>query len=65
MGAPGGRHPDKECRMATELVITPDVTPQESEAFERRLLLTRLEDIVNWVVNWARRSSIWPVRARY
>jgi len=46
--------------MATELVITPDATPQESEAFERRLLLTRLEDIVNWVVNWARRSSIWP-----
>ena len=46
--------------MATELVNTPDVTPQESEEFERRLLLTRLEDIVNWVVNWARRSSIWP-----
>ncbi len=46
--------------MATELVRTPEVTAQESEEFERRLLLTRLEDLVNWVVNWARRSSIWP-----
>ena len=62
MYPPGGSpaKPDKDNRMATELVNTPNVTPQESEEFERRLLLTRLEDIVNWVVNWARRSSIWP-----
>jgi NADH-quinone oxidoreductase subunit B len=46
--------------MATERVNTPDVTPHTSEEFERRLLLTRLEDLVSWVVNWARRSSIWP-----
>jgi NADH-quinone oxidoreductase subunit B len=46
--------------MTTELVSTPGVTPQEAEEFERRLLLTKVEDLVNWVVNWARRSSIWP-----
>ncbi|MFI5339187.1 MAG: NADH-quinone oxidoreductase subunit B [Candidatus Methylomirabilales bacterium] len=46
--------------MSTEVVTVPGVTPEEAAEIERGILLTKLESMVNWTVNWARRSSIWP-----
>jgi NADH-quinone oxidoreductase subunit B len=45
--------------MSTE-VAAPSVTQEEAAEVERGILLTTLESMVNWMVNWARRSSIWP-----
>jgi NADH-quinone oxidoreductase subunit B len=52
---------ERRQEMSSNLTILPDVVqmgaPQkESEEFERGLLLTSLDKMVNW----ARRSSIWP-----
>jgi NADH-quinone oxidoreductase subunit B len=46
--------------MSTDLVAVPGVTQDEAAEVERGILLTKLESMVNWTVNWARRSSIWP-----
>jgi len=46
--------------MSTDVVAVPGVTQEEAAEVERGILLTKLESMVNWTVNWARRSSIWP-----
>ncbi|MEK7204542.1 MAG: NADH-quinone oxidoreductase subunit B, partial [candidate division NC10 bacterium] len=42
--------------MTTELAPPPGVTKEEAAELERGILLTSLDKMVNW----ARRSSIWP-----
>ena len=46
--------------MSTDLVAVPGITQEEAAEVERGILLTTLEKMVDWTVNWARRSSIWP-----
>ena len=46
--------------MTMELAPPPGVTKEEAAELERGILHTSLENMVNWTVNWARRSSIWP-----
>ncbi|HSD52310.1 MAG TPA: hypothetical protein VLG48_12975, partial [Candidatus Methylomirabilis sp.] len=46
--------------MTTELAPPLGVTQEEAAEIERGVLLTSLDKMINWTVNWARRSSIWP-----
>ncbi|MEK7220179.1 MAG: NADH-quinone oxidoreductase subunit B, partial [candidate division NC10 bacterium] len=42
--------------MRTELATAPEITAAEAAEVERGILLTSLDKMVNW----ARRSSLWP-----